>query len=270
MSTFVSVCTRSLRALGIVVVLAVGIGAGHTALTGEGGSHPDFNGVWSVFQHDGPSDRFTMAADRPLSKNGQAIVDAYRAKYDVKKYDMEPNQYCVEHGMPTIMFGLGGMPMELIQQPERLTILSEAGNQYRRIFMDGRKAPTNYPHTRNGYSIAHWEGKTIVVETSAIEEWYLARWPHSAKAKFVERFSLMDAKDVKLLRPLRPGTKLTGKVLVDELTMIDPDMYDTPPHVTYYYRKLGDDEIFEDGCTQGLWRAEFDKRINEAQAGKKK
>jgi hypothetical protein len=231
-------------------------------------SHPDFNGVWAVIQHDGPSDRFSMAADPPLSAKGHAVIDPYRAKYDVKKYDMEPNQYCVEHGMPTAMFGLGGMPMEVLLQPHRMSIFSEAANQFRRIFIDGRKMPDDFPPTPNGYSIGHWEGDTLVVETGALEEWYLARWPHSEHARFVERFSIKDAKDVKLPRPLRPGITLSGKILIDEMTMIDPDLYDKPASVTYYYRQLGDDEIFYDGCSQGLWQAEFDRRIEKGQTGK--
>ena len=267
MLTFVSIGMRLVRT-AVLAVIIVFVGSRLTVPVRAADSHPDFNGVWSVIQHDGPSDRFTMAADPPLSAKGQAVVDAYRAKYDVKKYDMEPNQYCVEHGMPTAMFGLGGMPMEVLQQPHRMSIFSEAANQFRRIFVDGRKMPKDFPPTPNGYSIGHWEGDTLVVDTSALEEWYLARWPHSDHAKFVERFSMKDAKDVKLPRPLRPGITLSGNILIDEMTMIDPNMYDKPASVTYYYRQIGDDEIFYDGCTQGLWQAEFDKRIENGQTGK--
>ncbi len=269
MTTLAHVDWRMLRRAILMAAVMVGIAAlGRPVLAAE--AHPDFGGVWAFFQHDGPPGPFGMAPDPKLSARGQAIVDTYRAKYDVKKYDMEPNQYCVEHGMPTAMFGLGGMPFEMLQQPKRLTLFSEAANQYRRIFVDGRKFPDVYPPTPIGYSIGHWEGDTLVVETRYLEEWYLARWPHSENAKFIERFSLMDSKDVKITRPVRRADRLSPKVLVDQLTLIDPDMYDQPTTVNYYYTKLADDEIFTDGCTQGLWQAEFDRRIESGKTVKPK
>jgi hypothetical protein len=273
MSTLVSVrLRRALAAIG-AVMMAVGLPVMSSAWAADAGSHPDFSGVWSVIRFTGKVGAFFMPADPPLSANGQKIIDEYRAKYDVKKYDMEPNQYCVEHGMPSIMWGLGGAPMEIIQQPKRITLLSEATNQFRFFFLDGRKAPDEYPHTRNGFSVGHWEGDTLVVDTTLIEEWKLARWPHSENAKFVEKYSLIDAKDMPA-PPAPPGgaprrgagrPAPTGKVLVDDLTMIDPDYYDSPQTTVYYYRKLPSDDFFEDTCSTGIWMDKFEQRV---EAGK--
>jgi hypothetical protein len=236
------------------------------AVAAETGSHPDFSGEWAVIQHTPPFGKFYMPADPPLSENGKKIIDEYRAKYDVYKYNMEPNGYCVEHGMPSVMWGLGGATFQIVQQPKRITLLSEATNQIRIMFLDGRKVPEDYPHTRNGYSVGHWEGDTLVVNTGLIEEWKFARWPHSDNATFVEKFSLIDYKDVPVPEGGRP--RLRGsqygepdKVMAAEITMIDPDLYDKPASVTYYYRKLPTDDFFEDTCSTGIWWEELEKRV---------
>ena len=68
------------------------------------------------------------------------------AKYDVKGNvtgEMKANGHCVEPGMPTVMWGIGGAAMEIVQQPQRVTLLSELANQSRRIFLDGRAIPTD-------------------------------------------------------------------------------------------------------------------------------
>jgi hypothetical protein len=167
---------------------------------------------------------------------------------------MEPNAYCVEPGMPTVMYGVGNQPIEIVQQPKRVTILSEVGMQVRRIFVDNRKPPEGYPPTRNGFSTAHWEGDTLVVETQLIDSWMMPRWAHTGKARTVERFSLKKAAEVANVGrgPRFDPGPLGDQVLVDELTMYD-ELYDTPPTIKVYYRKLRDDEFMEQACPEGLW-----------------
>ena len=267
MWTSVSVDMR--KALAALSVAAMALGSSSIAAAADSSGPPDISGTWSLIRHTGPQGQFFMPADPPLNANGQKIVSDFRAKYDVHKYDMEPNGYCVEHGMPSIMWGLGGAPIYIIQQPKRITLLSEATNQFRFMFLDGRKPPKDYPHTRNGYAVGHWEGDTLVIDTSLIEEWKLARWPHSENATFEEKFSLIDAKDMPA-SPAPPGGARrrgagrpapTGKLLVDEMTMTDPDYYDKPVSVTFYYRHLPGDDFFEDTCSTGIWWDEFEKRV---------
>jgi hypothetical protein len=231
------------------LVLAAPSG-GHAAAAAK--PPPDLSGVWNVFQAVTASGRTSMA-DPPMSAKGQATVDAWRAEYNLE--GMEPNAYCVEPGMPTVMYGVGGQPIEIVQQHDRITILSEVGMQVRRIFLDGRKPPEGYPPTRNGFATARWDGGALVVETQLIDAWMMPRWAHTDKARTVERFSLVKAADVAGVgrgRLYDPGP-LGDYVLVDELTMFDEDLYDTPPTIKLYYRKLRDDEFMEQACPEGLW-----------------
>jgi hypothetical protein len=47
-----------------------------------------------------------------------------------------------------------------------IVILYEALHSYRQIFMDGRPLPKDPNPTWMGYSIGHWDGDTLVVESA--------------------------------------------------------------------------------------------------------
>jgi len=47
-----------------------------------------------------------------------------------------------------------------------IVILYEALHSYRQVFMDGRGLPKDPNPTWMGYSVGHWEGDTLVVESS--------------------------------------------------------------------------------------------------------
>jgi len=77
----------------------------------------------------------------------------------------------------------------------------------RTIYMDGRKRPPKEPPSSLGYSIGHWEGETLVIETSNIRA---SRTPwqteHSDQLRVVERYTRSS----------------DGKTLTLAATMTDP------------------------------------------------
>jgi hypothetical protein len=233
---------------------------------------PNLEGVWGMVQHDRLGAPFFIPIEPKYTDEGKRITTEFMAKYDVKGNvtgEMEANGHCVEPGMPTVMWGIGGAAMEIVQQPQRVTLLSELANQSRRIFLDGRAFPTDVPEQRVGYSIGHWEGDTLVIETRNIMEWHAPRWPHSNEMRIVERWSLKDPSEFKITGLRAGGTppKITGKVLVNEMTINDPVMYaDKDYKVTTIYRKLEKQVMLEDGCTEGVWM----KALEEQAAMKKK
>jgi hypothetical protein len=87
---------------------------------------------------------------------------------------------------------------EFVEAPDlqRMYIMDNGGpNSYRIIYLDGRSFPENIPPTNYGYSIGHWEGDTLVVETRGLNEkfWMDTRGtPHTAQLKFTERFTRSD------------------------------------------------------------------------------
>jgi hypothetical protein len=216
-------------------------------------SPPDLSGVWVTFQHSADNGLFGMPAGPKLTKKGAEMVAAFKAKYDLT--DLEPGAYCVPGGMPTEMFGGGSYPFEIIQQPDRITLLNELEMQVRRIYMDGRGHPDDFPHTRGGHSIAHWEGDTLVIDTALIKSWPIEMWPHTDDAHVVERISLKNRSEVDIKTAGFLGGDVGNIILVDDLTMTDPVMYDGPQHVVLYARKLDQKETLEYDCTEGNWYA---------------
>jgi len=55
---------------------------------------------------------------------------------------------------------------KIIQTPGLIVILSEREVTYRQIFLDGRPLPTDPLPTWKGYSVGHWDGDTLLVESS--------------------------------------------------------------------------------------------------------
>ncbi len=76
----------------------------------------------------------------------------------------------------------------------------------------------------NGHSIGHWEGKTLVVDTVGFNERanLLSGVPRSPDSHLVERFHLTKG----------------GKVLLDDLTMSDPQSLTKPWTVTLTYNRM--------------------------------
>ena len=75
-------------------------------------------------------------------------------------------------------------------------ILYEAQGGVRQIFMDGRPLPNNDPDPWwYGYSIGHWDGDTLVVETTGFRDdvWLdVEGSPLTNTGKMTERFRRVD------------------------------------------------------------------------------
>jgi hypothetical protein len=191
---------------------ALALGAGN-ALAAE---PPNLEGVWGMVQHDRLGAPFFIPIEPTRTPEGKELTDAFVAKYDVES--LEANGSCVEPGMPTVMWGIGGAAMEVVQQPNRITLMSELANQSRRIYLDGRNLPDGFPDQRVGFSVGRWEGDVLVIDTMKITEWHAPRWPHSDQMRIVKRWYLKDASAFKItgLRPDRPP-KAEGTLLVNEM-----------------------------------------------------
>jgi hypothetical protein len=217
---------------------------------------PDFNGTWSILRHDQPGGRGGAPRNPELTDAGRAMVDEFAARYDV--VGEEPGAHCVAAGMPTVMFGLGTYPIDITQNDERITLIAELESQFRRIFLDGRGHPEDYPTTRTGHSVGRWEreGDTevLVVETTLISEWLVDRWPHSDQVRVVERFALRQPESLDLGPNAPSADQLGDWVLEDRMTVIDPVMYTEPATVTIYFRRVDDYDFIEYDCVEGNWR----------------
>lgn len=70
--------------------------------------------------------------------------------------------------MPSVSVGSAGSPGLIVQTPGRFTFIAEGNNEVRRIYMDSQ-FPEKLMPSRMGYSVGHWEGDTLVIETRGLK-----------------------------------------------------------------------------------------------------
>jgi hypothetical protein len=178
---------------------------------------PNFAGVW---QADIPFDFVDPSKDEiPLTPAYAVKLKAWRAASDSGKPIADSVARCEAFGMPRIMsFGL----MELIQTPQRLTLITEIMHEVRRIWLDGRKAPDDFDLSYGGFSSGHWEGGVLVVKTMGLRENTLDQYgiPHSDQLTILERIELQ-GKDR----------------LRDRITLFDPLAYTKAWTVDRYFNR---------------------------------
>jgi hypothetical protein len=109
-------------------------------------------------------------------------------------------------------------PWKIIQTPGLVAILYENSMTYRQIFTDGRVLSKDADSTFMGYSIGHWEGDTLVVETAGYNDktWLdFSGHPHTDALRMTERFRRRDFGHMEI-----------------QLTFDDPKAYTKPWTVT--------------------------------------
>jgi hypothetical protein len=255
------------RALAVTVSLSLGLGlvAGcskRPAATAPPAqaeaprpAHPNLSGVWLAYASSAPGT--TAAAGPQYSPAGQAKVEEFYAQFTEVP---DPGSYCVGTGMPGVMLSIAGYPIEIIQSAERITMLAELEMQLRRIYLDGRGHPNDFPTTGVGHSIGRWDGETLVIDTALLKEWQARPWPRTEHTRIEERLYLTKESAVNVT----PSAFITEKpisddVLVDELTVTDPALYGEPQRRTMYYRKVVDTATLEYDCPIDLWLQALEK-----------
>jgi hypothetical protein len=126
-------------------------------------------------------------------------------------------------------------PRKIISTPAEVIIIYEAsGTTVREIFLDGRTLPTEPEPWWNGYSVGHWDGDTLVVETTGLMDdgWLDLRGsPITNKGKITERFR-------------RPNY---GTLELEEI-IEDPTVYTKTFSARLNYRISTDTQLIEFVC----------------------
>ena len=147
---------------------------------------------------------------------------------------LDPNVHCMPRGAPRIW--TDDYYKRIFQVPGRVIILTERNMQYRQIFTDGRPLPKDPNPTWNGYSTGHWEGDTLVVETTGFRDdlWLDASGnPLTDQGKMTER----------IRRPTYGNLEI-------EITINDPKAYTAPWTVTLNEPLVFDSELLDYYCLE--------------------
>jgi len=146
-----------------------------------------------------------------------------------------PDAHCLPIGL--MQLHLHPQPRKIIQTSDVVVILYEAQGEVRQIFTDGRPLPKNDPQPWwRGYSVGHWEGDTLVVETTGFRDdvWLDVNGsPLTNTGKMTERFR-------------RPNY---GTLQID-ITIEDPKAYTKPFTVRVNQRVMLDTDLIEFVCNE--------------------
>ena len=184
---------------------------------------PDLSGIWF---DDHPrlirvEDRYWAykftAGEPPMTAWGQAKLDAAKSSFGPHATPLaETNDpiyhTCVPIGFPRIF--LYPLPMQIVQTSGEVLMLFEYDGTRHQIFTDGRGHDTTLGPLWLGDSIGHWEGDTLVADTTNFnDKTWLDRMghPHSDQLHVIERIRRIDHDH-----------------LVDDLTIEDSKAYTKP------------------------------------------
>ena len=123
----------------------------------------------------------------PVTEAGKAAMASFDPKATAQKD-------CIPVGVPNLMFYPVADTISV--QRDRVVMKVDWMDSERTIFLDGRKHPPANETFLHGHSVGHWEGDTLVVETTNFKEHPLglstSGLPGSTKKRLLERFRLGD------------------------------------------------------------------------------
>ncbi|MXO58010.1 hypothetical protein GRI89_00425 [Altererythrobacter salegens] len=212
---------------------------------------PDFSGTW--LPDIGDQKRQEQGPDSPPWKpDVQKQVDHWFAEEDAGR----PRGLlvdCLPHGMPSLML-ITHNAIEFLVTPGRVTVLGEVdGNRLRRIHTDGRSMPEDPDPSFDGYSVGHWEGDALMVETTAIlPQTYLAV---SEAVGIPSNGGMTVSERIHLIAP---------DTMAVDMEITAPELLTRPWKTRRIYNRSRDriDEIQEGVCRQGDFHEDTDEYGN--------
>lgn len=119
---------------------------------------------------------------------------------------------CIPIGEPTVM--VYPVANNIKVEKEKVTIRTDWMDTVRTVYMDDRKHPPANQTSLHGHSVGHWDGKTLVVETTNFSEHksgLSTTMPSSTQKKLTERFELSeDGKTLKYSGTVEDPVYLTA------------------------------------------------------------
>jgi len=200
----------------------------------------DLSGVWAPYR----AGRGADPALNPPPPSPIVLKPPYAKPYEERRAKEDeaakrgeplatPAVGCVPYGMPRMM-AVALYPVEIVQRPQQITMVTEAFSEVRRVYLDKPQLPIDdVPPGYYGRSVGRWDGTTLIVDTVGIKESVPSyqMLPHSSRMRITERIRLV-----------------TPDMLHDQITIEDPVVLEKPVVYTLAYRRLPNYEMVEFVC----------------------
>jgi hypothetical protein len=194
---------------------------------------PDFSGLWNKVS---PKYSRNIAADlkpEEIQPWAQTLVD--QRTEDLGRGYMNVLCLPLGPGYATSADSTGSEMMKIVQTPGLMLILNP-DLTYRQIFLDGRPLESSPSPTWMGYSVGHWDGDTLVVESFGFND---RTWldhdghPHTEALRMTERYRRRNFGNLEL-----------------DVTLSDPAAYTRPWTVAVRAELAADTEMLEWVCNE--------------------
>jgi hypothetical protein len=171
---------------------------------------PDFTGKWAI-SNPGAHLLTANGSEPPLTAAGKAEYTRRQAALKSGDHKIDPVSTCLMHGIPRLLYA--PYPFLILQTTRNINFVHEVNHTFRNIYW-GTMPPTDADPTYLGTALAHFDGKTLVIDSVAFNDltWLdYSGLPHGEKLTVQERYTLSN-----------PQT-IAGSV-----TITDPDFYTAP------------------------------------------
>jgi hypothetical protein len=178
---------------------------------------------------------FTPAAEREV----QAALAASSLMKSDNPEDRSDSERCLDMGGSAPILAPNPLsPRQFVQTPKFLAINTEYGDEVQIIpFADKHGPPAVTP--RGGDAIAHWEGETLVIETTQV--------PAAGRMRASPFGAVIVNPDAKVIERF---TRVSRDEIVYQFTIVDPKVY-TQPWLGEYSLRRASYRMFPSGCHEG-------------------
>ncbi len=221
-----------------MLVSAPALAAADSAATGDAApvferpaaDTPDFTGKW-VNSKAGQHLLGTNGSEPPLTTKGKSEYARRQAALKSGDHKIDPVSTCLMHGIPRLLYA--PYPFLILQTTRNLNFVHEVNHTFRNIYW-GTTLPEDADPTYLGSAVAHFDGKTLVIDSVAFNDltWLdYSGLPHGEKLKVQGRYTVSD-----------PQT-ISGTV-----TITDPDFYTAPWTTRFTLKRQSGMSLKENVC----------------------
>ena len=213
--------------------LACSVLAAYLAACAVAVAAPDISGTYWTTSYS-PKIQ-VLGGEPPLNSAGMTEYEKNQAGLKDGSIIDKARRVCVPDGVPRVL--ATPYPFEIFQVPDdRVTFVYEMNHQVRVILLD-RPLPkldsiVGDPRY-NGHSVGHWEGDTLVVETTGF-----------AYNTFLDATGLPHGEEMSTVERIRK----IGKELEDIITIHDPEMYSRDWQARFVYDERSDARLEDYAC----------------------
>ena len=150
------------------------------------GGKPDLSGIWVTNSAGYGLDLTTGLKPGDILPWAEALSKQRAENLSTG----HPGYRCMPDIGPLISFGM----VKILQTPGTIAFLAE-GEPFRQVLTDGRPLPKDPNPTWQGYSVGHWEGDTLVIESAGYNDktWLdFKGHPHTEDLHITERYHRKD------------------------------------------------------------------------------